>query len=39
MREAGYVDNGIAVLAPGAFFLLGVIVWIQRTISRRYEEA
>jgi Na+-transporting NADH:ubiquinone oxidoreductase subunit D len=39
MREAGYVDNGIAVLAPGAFFLLGVIIWIQRAITHRQEEA
>lgn len=36
--DAGYVNNGIMVLAPGAFFLLGVIVWIQRAISG-YREA
>jgi len=30
---AGYVNNGMMVLAPGAFFLLGCIIWIQRSIS------
>jgi len=33
----GYVNNGMMMLAPGAFFLLGVIVWIQRSISG-YKE-
>ena len=31
--DAGYVHNGIMVLAPGAFFLLGVIVWVQRAVT------
>jgi len=35
--EAGYVNNGMLVLAPGAFFLLGCIIWIQRAISRYVE--
>lgn len=29
----GYIDNGLMVLAPGAFILLGIIVWVQRGIS------
>ena len=29
----GYVDCGLMVLAPGAFFLLGGIIWIQRAVS------
>lgn len=33
MYDAGYVDCGMMVLAPGAFFLLGIIIWIQRAIS------
>ena len=33
-----YVNNGIMVLAPGAFLLLGVIIWIQRAISG-YSES
>lgn len=35
---AGYMNNGMMVLAPGAFFLLGCIIWIQRSISK-YSEA
>ncbi len=31
--ETGYINNGLFVLAPGAFILLGVIVWVQRAIS------
>ncbi len=34
----GYVNNGLMVLAPGAFFLLGVIVWIQRAVSGYSEK-
>ena len=34
----GYVNNGMMVLAPGAFFLLGAIVWIQRSISGYVES-
>ncbi|MDP2653561.1 MAG: NADH:ubiquinone reductase (Na(+)-transporting) subunit D [Candidatus Omnitrophota bacterium] len=34
----GYVNNGMMVLAPGAFFLLGIIVWIQRAISGYAEK-
>ncbi len=33
-----YVNNGMMVLAPGAFILLGVIIWIQRAISGYSEE-
>jgi Na+-transporting NADH:ubiquinone oxidoreductase subunit D len=33
-----YVDNGLMVLAPGAFILLGLIIWVQRTISKYVEE-
>lgn len=36
--EAGYVDNGIMVLAPGVFFLLAIIIWIHRTIAGNSEE-
>ena len=38
MYEAGYVNNGLMVLAPGAFILLGVIVWVQRAISGHVED-
>lgn len=36
--DAGYVNNGLMVLAPGAFLLLGVIVWVQRSISGYSEK-
>jgi len=38
MYDAGYVNCGVMVLAPGAFFLLGIIIWIQRAISGYTEE-
>ncbi len=34
----GYVNNGLMVLAPGAFFLLGIIVWLQRATSGYTEK-
>lgn len=34
----GYENNGIMVLAPGAFLLLGIIIWVQRAISGTVEE-
>ncbi len=33
-----YVNNGLMVLAPGAFILLGIIIWIQRSISGYTER-
>lgn len=38
LYNIGYVDCGVMVLAPGAFFLLGGIVWAQRLISGYKEE-
>ncbi len=38
LYNVGYVNNGLMVLAPGAFFLLGLIVWLQRSITGHYEE-
>ncbi len=38
LYEAGYVNNGLMVLAPGAFLLLGINVWIQRAISGYVEK-
>lgn len=29
---AGYPGNGLALLAPGAFILLGLLIWAQRSI-------
>lgn len=33
-----YVHNGLMVLAPGAFLLLGIIIWVQRAISGYTES-
>ncbi len=39
LYDHGYVNCGVMVLAPGAFFLLGIIIWIQRAISGYSEES
>jgi Na+-transporting NADH:ubiquinone oxidoreductase subunit D len=31
---AGYENMGLMVLAPGAFIAIGLIVWIQKTVSK-----
>ena len=31
---AGYEDMGFMVLAPGAFIAIGLIVWLQKTVSK-----
>ncbi|ANT65895.1 MULTISPECIES: NADH:ubiquinone reductase (Na(+)-transporting) subunit D [Prosthecochloris] len=33
-----YMNNGLMLLAPGAFFVLGLLVWLQRTISGYTED-
>ena len=39
MENGGwYVNNGLMVLAPGAFILLGIIIWVQRAISGYSED-
>ncbi len=34
----GYVNNGLMLLAPGAFIVLGLIAWLQGTITGNTEE-
>jgi Na+-transporting NADH:ubiquinone oxidoreductase subunit D len=36
---AGYANMGLMVLAPGAFILLGLMIWAQRTYTGYTEEA
>ncbi len=36
--DFGYVNNGLMVLAPAAFFLVGIFIWIQRSISTKLVE-
>lgn len=38
LYDLGYTNAGIMVLAPGAFTLLGLIIWAQRTYTG-YREA
>ena len=33
-----YVNNGIMILAPGAFIILGLIIWLQRSYTKFVEE-
>ena len=33
-----YVNNGLMLLAPGAFIVLGLLIWIQRTVTNYTEE-
>ncbi len=35
---AGYENMGLMVLSPGAFILLGLIIWGQRMISKKFED-
>jgi Na+-transporting NADH:ubiquinone oxidoreductase subunit D len=34
----GYMGNGIALLAPGAFIILGLLIWAQRTVTKYVED-
>lgn len=38
LYEMGYVDMGLMITPPGAFILLGFIIWIQRESSKHYED-
>ena len=33
-----YVNNGLMILAPGAFIILGLIIWVQRSFTKVTEE-
>ena len=33
-----FVALGVAVLPPGAFLILGVIIWIQRTVTNNFKD-
>ena len=37
--ESGwYINNGLMLLAPGAFIILGLIIWAQRSLTSYVEE-
>ena len=33
----GYMGNGLALLAPGAFIIIGLLIWGQRTVIKKFE--
>ncbi len=33
-----YMGNGLALLAPGAFIIVGLVIWVQRTIIKKFED-
>ncbi len=37
--DAGYVNVGLMLTPPGAFLLLGLIIWLQRTMSKKFEDS
>lgn len=37
VMPAGYQGNGLMLLAPGAFIVLGLLIWAQRSLTRHYE--
>ena len=39
VREDGwYTPNGLMVLSPGAFFLIGFFIWVQRSLTPKMQE-
>ncbi len=38
LYNLGYSNMGLMLLPPGAFLLLGCIIWIQRTLSGKFED-
>jgi Na+-transporting NADH:ubiquinone oxidoreductase subunit D len=38
LYAAGYENMGLMVLSPGAFIILGLIVWVQRIVAKIEEE-
>jgi Na+-transporting NADH:ubiquinone oxidoreductase subunit D len=32
--EAGYLNNGLMLLAPGAFIIIGLFVWLEHTLLK-----
>jgi Na+-transporting NADH:ubiquinone oxidoreductase subunit D len=33
-----YTPNGLMLLAPGAFFLVGLLIWVQRSMTPKLQE-
>ncbi len=37
LYDLGYKNIGLMILPPGAFIILGIIIWVQRSISQKFE--
>ena len=35
LYDAGYQNMGLMVLAPGAFIVIGLFVWLQHTLLKQ----
>ncbi len=35
----GYVNNGVMLIPAGALFVIAIIIWIERSINKNFEEA
>lgn len=33
-----YEDNGLVMLAPGAFIIIGLLIWVQRSVIKKFED-
>ena len=33
-----YMGNGLVLLAPGAFIILGLLIWAQRSVTKYVED-
>jgi len=38
LYDAGYENNGLMILPPMALFLVGVIIWVQRSKDKELQE-
>jgi Na+-transporting NADH:ubiquinone oxidoreductase subunit D len=38
LTNMGYINNGLMVLPPGAFVIIGLIVWVQRQYTKDFGE-
>lgn len=36
--QAGYMDNGLMILPPMALFIVGIIIWVQRSRNKELIE-
>lgn len=38
LLPSGYPTNGLLLLAPGAFIVLGLLIWTQRTLTKHFDK-